>query len=307
MTEYDIVRLGFGLGETTEPDARWLHGCSRTCPIVWCYGHAATLGNMKRYICVSIHFFAPQSSVQWIYLFSSVTGGVSRHQPELQRKLNSRHMTGILNFWNGTTRSIRYSCHSPSYHHETTSGLLLSIQVLPYQLGLFPLPGISQAMSADIRKQRKHAIAKADEELLAELGYKQEFRRAFKPIEVFCFLFVTRTTPISFRFLESRSASLVSFLLLRQSRCPSSASILTDCPTTVLSCSIRYQMVVLLPWSGGSVSFRLLSKHPNLLNGFSSGPSLVPSSSPSACRWLNLLRQLLHQGGYVVTFASLTR
>jgi hypothetical protein len=39
-------------------------------------------------------------------------------------------------------------------------------------------------MSVDIRKQRKQAIAKADEELLAELGYKQEFRRAFKPIEV---------------------------------------------------------------------------------------------------------------------------
>ncbi len=40
-------------------------------------------------------------------------------------------------------------------------------------------------MSADIRNQRKQAIAKADQELLAELGYKQEFRRAFKPIEVF--------------------------------------------------------------------------------------------------------------------------
>ncbi|KAF8272727.1 amino acid/polyamine transporter I [Lactarius quietus] len=40
-------------------------------------------------------------------------------------------------------------------------------------------------MSTDIRKQRKQAVAKADEELLAELGYKQEFRRAFKPIEVF--------------------------------------------------------------------------------------------------------------------------
>jgi hypothetical protein len=40
-------------------------------------------------------------------------------------------------------------------------------------------------MSVDIRKQRKQAISKADEELLAELGYKQEFRRAFKPIEVF--------------------------------------------------------------------------------------------------------------------------
>ncbi|KAI9430635.1 amino acid/polyamine transporter I, partial [Lactarius indigo] len=40
-------------------------------------------------------------------------------------------------------------------------------------------------MSADIRKRRKQAIASADEELLAELGYKQEFWRAFKPIEVF--------------------------------------------------------------------------------------------------------------------------
>ncbi|KAI9434902.1 amino acid/polyamine transporter I [Lactarius indigo] len=40
-------------------------------------------------------------------------------------------------------------------------------------------------MSADIRKRRKQAIASADEELLAELSYKQEFWRAFKPIEVF--------------------------------------------------------------------------------------------------------------------------
>ena len=39
-------------------------------------------------------------------------------------------------------------------------------------------------MSADILKQRKQVIAKTDEELLAELGYKQEFRRAFRPIEV---------------------------------------------------------------------------------------------------------------------------
>ncbi|KAJ2927639.1 hypothetical protein H1R20_g9449, partial [Candolleomyces eurysporus] len=32
---------------------------------------------------------------------------------------------------------------------------------------------------------RKEAIQRADEELLATLGYKQEFKRAFKPIEVF--------------------------------------------------------------------------------------------------------------------------
>jgi len=30
----------------------------------------------------------------------------------------------------------------------------------------------------------RHAIAKADEALLAELGYKQEFKREFTPLEV---------------------------------------------------------------------------------------------------------------------------
>ncbi|KAG2338938.1 amino acid transporter [Suillus weaverae] len=34
-------------------------------------------------------------------------------------------------------------------------------------------------------KPPQHAIAKADEALLAELGYKQEFKRAFTPLEVF--------------------------------------------------------------------------------------------------------------------------
>jgi hypothetical protein len=33
-----------------------------------------------------------------------------------------------------------------------------------------------------------HTIAKADEALLAELGYKQEFKRAFTPLEVSAFL-----------------------------------------------------------------------------------------------------------------------
>jgi hypothetical protein len=30
----------------------------------------------------------------------------------------------------------------------------------------------------------QHAVEKADEALLAELGYKQEFKRAFTPLEV---------------------------------------------------------------------------------------------------------------------------
>lgn len=34
----------------------------------------------------------------------------------------------------------------------------------------------------------KEEIARADEQLLAELGYKQEFKRAFTPLEVIsCF------------------------------------------------------------------------------------------------------------------------
>ncbi|KAI0258155.1 amino acid/polyamine transporter I [Gloeopeniophorella convolvens] len=40
-------------------------------------------------------------------------------------------------------------------------------------------------MSADPQTKRKSAIANADESLLAELGYKQEFQRAFTPLEVF--------------------------------------------------------------------------------------------------------------------------
>lgn len=39
-------------------------------------------------------------------------------------------------------------------------------------------------MSSDARKQRTATIANPDEKLLAELGYKQEFQRAFTPLEV---------------------------------------------------------------------------------------------------------------------------
>lgn len=39
-------------------------------------------------------------------------------------------------------------------------------------------------MSSDTQKQSTATIANADEKLLAELGYKQEFQRAFTPLEV---------------------------------------------------------------------------------------------------------------------------
>lgn len=39
-------------------------------------------------------------------------------------------------------------------------------------------------------KQMKDQIAAADEALLAELGYKQEFHRAFSPLEVSAMIIV---------------------------------------------------------------------------------------------------------------------
>jgi hypothetical protein len=37
---------------------------------------------------------------------------------------------------------------------------------------------------AQTQRQRKEAIQRADVKLLAQLGYKQEFDRAFRPLEV---------------------------------------------------------------------------------------------------------------------------
>lgn len=39
--------------------------------------------------------------------------------------------------------------------------------------------------SAEITKEKREQVALADEELLASLGYKQEFRRTFTSFEVF--------------------------------------------------------------------------------------------------------------------------
>lgn len=43
---------------------------------------------------------------------------------------------------------------------------------------------------SDPKNQKKAAIARGDEELLASLGYKQEFQRAFTGLEVFISLII---------------------------------------------------------------------------------------------------------------------
>ena len=88
---------------------------------------------------------------------------------------------------------------------------------------------------------RKEAIQRADEELLATLGYKQEFKRAFKPIEVRlpfdarCSALISRDRSLVLHFRLS-----VSYLRFR------------------LSSSMHCRMEEGLLWSGGSVVFRLL-------------------------------------------------
>jgi hypothetical protein len=75
-------------------------------------------------------------------------------------------------------------------------------------------------MSSDALKPRTvTSIAKADEKLLAKLGYKQEFQRAFTPLEVFYVIITYVMFHLNFlkRCSVSRLASLDSCPRLRQS------------------------------------------------------------------------------------------
>jgi len=53
-------------------------------------------------------------------------------------------------------------------------------------------------MSSHARKQRTATVSNADDKLLAELGYKQEFQRAFTPLEVYYVIIVYVIFPLIF-------------------------------------------------------------------------------------------------------------
>ena len=57
---------------------------------------------------------------------------------------------------------------------------------------------------------RKTAIKRTDEELLATLGYKQEFKRAFTPLEVFGIGFRYISDCVMLRSWENSSFSSAS-------------------------------------------------------------------------------------------------
>jgi len=98
-------------------------------------------------------------------------------------------------------------------------------------------------MSSYIRRQHTVAVAKADERLLAELGYKQEFQREFTPLEVYFTSYMLTSLPLTTRncrYLEFRLVSLGSCLLSRQCRVPlfSPAKLYTVIYSSVLFYSI---------------------------------------------------------------------
>jgi hypothetical protein len=93
-------------------------------------------------------------------------------------------------------------------------------------------------MPSDDRKQHTATIANDDEKLLAELGYKQEFQRAFTPLEA-CYVIIAY---VNFHLISQKvfgiSFSIVGLL-------PSIASArLILSPTTLFT--IRPQLSLIL-------------------------------------------------------------
>ena len=89
----------------------------------------------------------------------------------------------------------------------------------------------------------QHAVAKADEALLAELGYKQEFKRAFTPLEVSQLLLL----PVVFRELTVNITagfrySVQYHRLTPFDRVCHSSSLASSCFTVLHSSVLYYAM-----------------------------------------------------------------
>ncbi|KAI9439462.1 APC amino acid permease [Russula earlei] len=129
-------------------------------------------------------------------------------------------------------------------------------------------------MSSNFRNLRTAAIAKADEKLLAKLGYKQEFQRAFTPLEVFGVAF-----------------SIVGLL-------PSIAS--------VLSSSIQNGAQVAMVWGWAVASLFILAVGMSMAELASAAPTsgglYFWTHAYSSPKWRNLLAWIV---GYANTVGSI--
>ena len=112
-------------------------------------------------------------------------------------------------------------------------------------------------MSSTVSKQRTTVIGNADERLLAELGYKQEFRREFTALEV-CYYHhlltwrlpsaVAHVLPWNRRYSGFRSVSSDSFPLSRQS-----LSFLFSLKTYLIHCHLQFSPLLFRSqWRSGS-------------------------------------------------------
>ena len=156
-------------------------------------------------------------------------------------------------------------------------------------------------MSADARRRTK-----SDERLLAQLGYKQEFQRAFKPLEVCHRIPSPGLRPAHVIKVFGIAFSIVGLLpSIAFVRIRLYAPRFIHFPYIVLSCSTRSLMVAQSLWSGGSVCAPHLIEL-SLCLEVSSGPSPARSSSSSAYPWQSLPPQHPRQAVYVMSCFSPT-
>ena len=108
-------------------------------------------------------------------------------------------------------------------------------------------------MSSYIRRQHTVAVAKADEGLLAELGYKQEFQREFTPLEVYFTSFLLLFhSPLATADIWGFVQYRWTLALYRVSAVPSSFLLQNySLSSTARSSSILFPMEVRWRWSGG--------------------------------------------------------
>ena len=143
----------------------------------------------------------------------------------------------------------------------------------------------------------------SDEALLATLGYKQEFKRAFKPLEVSrVWTVCSCTSRKSFtRFSESLSASLGSYHRLRMSGFRALLSLFTQllCYLAVLCFQVQYPMEELYRWCGVYVVYLSLSLVIFPFIHLPSGLSGRPLSCALVLHLASWRRPLRRQVGYV--------
>jgi len=140
----------------------------------------------------------------------------------------------VLRGFSDTRASLAHHLPFSPYDIKLVGTRFMSIWPRFCSAGVGFLPCLLTFKMASIDIPRQYSIRQKDEQLLATLGYKQEFRRAFTPLEVIDFwLRYPKIWLICGRSLVSPSLSL------------------DYCPPLLQSFSMPSQMAEAQRWCGG--------------------------------------------------------